>query len=129
MLGDCDLVAFAATSNAERAKAFYGTTLGLRLTGDTPFALVFDAGGTMLRIAKVPKVAAAPYTILGWSVPDIAAAIAVLTRKGVAFERYAGLPQDERGIWTTPDGGRVAWFKDTDGNVLSLTEAASTQGG
>jgi catechol 2,3-dioxygenase-like lactoylglutathione lyase family enzyme len=124
MLGNRDLIAFAATADAERAKAFYASILGLRLTEDTPFALVFDAAGTPLRVAKVAEVVPAPYTLLGWSVPDMGEAVRALARKGVVFERYAGMPQDERGVWTTPDGARVAWFKDPDGNVLSLTQFA-----
>ena len=129
MLGNRDLIAFAATADAERAKAFYSSTLGLRLIEDMPFALVFDAAGTPLRVAKVAEVAPAPYTILGWSVPDMGEAVRGLAGMGVVFERYAGMPQDEHGVWITPDGARVAWFKDPDGNVLSLTQFAPRREG
>jgi catechol 2,3-dioxygenase-like lactoylglutathione lyase family enzyme len=122
MLGSCDVVAFVATSEPDRARQFYGDVLGLRLVADEPAALVFDANGTMLRIAKVPELAPARHTVLGWSVADIASAVEELTGRGVAFERYEGFGQDERGIWTSPGGGRVAWFKDPDGNTLSLTQ-------
>lgn len=123
MLGSSDVVAFVATTDADRARQFYEGVLGLRLVADEPFALVFDAHGTALRVQKVPELAPARHTALGWLVPDVAAAIGRLSAKGVAFERYPGLPQDELGIATLPGGSRVAWFKDPDGNTLSLTEA------
>jgi len=112
-----------ATTNADGAREFYGGVLGLRLLADEPFALVFDAHGTTLRVQKLPELAPARHTVLGWRVPDVAGAIRQLSAKGVAFERYPGLPQDELGIATFPGGSRVAWFKDPDGNTLSLTEA------
>ena len=121
MLGSCDVIAFVVTTDAERARAFYEHVLGLRLVSDEPFALVFDANGAMLRIAKVPELAPARHTVLGWAVADVAAAVTRLVASGVKFERYDGLPQDALGIWTTPDGARVAWFRDPDGNTLSLT--------
>jgi hypothetical protein len=96
--------------------------LGLRLVAAEAFALVFDAHGTMLRISKVQALTPAPYTVLGWQVPDIGAAIKHLAEQGVRFEHYAGLGQDERGVCAFPDGTQVAWFKDPDGNTLSLTQ-------
>jgi len=122
MLDAADLVAFVATAKEDEARAFYGGVLGLPLVEDGPFALVFDARGVMLRVAKVSAVDPAPYTVLGWSVPEIRAAVAALAGRGVVFERYAGMPQDELGIWTSPSGARIAWFRDPDGNVLSLTQ-------
>ena len=123
MLGACNVIAFVATKQPERAKLFYSKTLGLRLVADTPFALVFDAGGTMLRISKVGALTPAPYTVLGWEVPDIAATVKDLQNVGVKLERFKGLNDgDELGIWTSPSGARVAWFKDPDGNVLSITQ-------
>ncbi len=122
LLGSCKIVAFAATRDAARARAFYGDTLGLPLVGDDSHALVFDAHGTMLRVTRVREVAVAPYTVLGWDVPDIVAAARALEAAGVKFERYAGLDQDQLGIWMSPSGARVAWFKDPDGNVLSITQ-------
>jgi len=88
---------------------------------------VFDANGTMLRVQKVREVVPAGYTILGWDVDDVGATVGKLSKEGVGFERYDGLPQDEKGIWTTPDGSRVAWFKDPDGNTLSLTQFAKSR--
>jgi len=122
VLGSCDVIAFVATTDADRARAFYEDVLGLRLVADELFALVFDANGTMLRIAKVPELAPARHTVLGWAVADAAATVARLAAAGVKFERYDGLPQDDLGIWATPDGARVAWFRDPDGNTLSLTQ-------
>jgi catechol 2,3-dioxygenase-like lactoylglutathione lyase family enzyme len=122
MLGNSRLIGFAATKRPELAKEFYRDVLGLRLTEDGPFALVFDANGTMLRIQKVQEHVPAKNTTLGWRVDDIRARIDELGSKGVQFERYERLPQDNRGIWRTPDGAEVAWFKDPDGNTLSLTQ-------
>jgi catechol 2,3-dioxygenase-like lactoylglutathione lyase family enzyme len=121
-LGQARLMAFGATANAERAKAFYGRTLGLRLVEDSPFALAFDASGTMLRIQKVESVTPAGYTALGWEVDDIRAAVRALTQAGVRFQRYPGLQQDDLGIWRSPGGADVAWFQDPDGSTLSLTQ-------
>jgi len=120
-----DIVAFVPTANPARSKKFFKTTLGLRLVSEDPFALVFDANGTSIRVANVSSVRGfrpAPFTILGWAVDDIDATVAQLSRRGVRFERYPGMPQDVRGIWTSPSGARIAWFKDPEGNVLSLTE-------
>ena len=118
------LIAFVATRDAERAKKFYRDTLGLTLVSDeTPFALVFDAHGTMLRVTPVKELAPAVYTVLGWQVPDIYAAAKALQKAGVQFERYDGVPQDELGVWTAPGGAaRVAWFKDPDGNTLGISQ-------
>ncbi len=126
MLAQSKVMAFVATANPDAAKRFYAETLGLTLVEDGPFALVFDANGTMLRVQRVQAsmLVAAPYTALGWEVIDITQSASELTARGVVFQRYDGMPQDELGIWTTPDGSRVAWFKDPDGNTLSLTQFA-----
>jgi catechol 2,3-dioxygenase-like lactoylglutathione lyase family enzyme len=122
MLGDEKLMAFIATADAERAKQFYRDLLGLRLLADEPFALVFDVRGTMLRVQKAEHVTVAPYTSLGWQVDDVAGVAEQLLQKGVRLERFPHMAQDALGVWTTPDGAKVAWFKDPDGNLLSLTE-------
>jgi catechol 2,3-dioxygenase-like lactoylglutathione lyase family enzyme len=121
-LGSQKIVAFVATRDPQRAKAFYRDTLGLRLVSEDSFALVFRIGGIMLRVTTVHEVATAPYTVLGWHVTNVAATIKSLVRAGVTFERYPGLAQDERGVWTAPGGARIAWFKDPDGNTLSITQ-------
>ena len=122
------VISFVATQNPARALKFYAETLGLKLLSDEPFAIVFDAHGTMLRVQKVQELVPAKHTVLGWAVPDIRATIKKLTKKGVHFERYHGLAQDESGVWTTPAGAQVAWFKDPDGNTLSLTQFQSKTG-
>jgi len=124
MLGSSELIAFAATSDLRRARAFYEQVLGLTRTEETGFACVFDAGGTMLRVTAAAQVARPGYTVLGWRVADIAAVIAGLAARGVPVTRYDGMDQDENGVWTTPGGDRVAWFADPDGNTLSLTQFA-----
>lgn len=122
ILNKSKLICFAATTKPAETKAFYGDTLGLSLVDDGPFALVFDANGTMLRVQKVRQLSPAAYTTLGWEVGDIRSTIKQLNKKGVRFQRYDGVPQDELGVWTTPEGSKVAWFKDPEGNILSLTE-------
>lgn len=118
------VIAFAATTDARRARRFYEEVLGLALVADEPFALVFDANGTMLRVQKAQEVVTAPYTLLGWHVEDIERQVDELADRGVVFTRYPHFKQDERAIWTAPDGTRIAWFRDPDGNTLSLTEWA-----
>ena len=123
MLESCKLVGFVGVRDAERAKAFYRDTLGLKLAVDElPFALVFDCEGTALRVTMVREVVAAPYTVLGWAVTDITATASGLAAAGVKFQRYPQIQQDELGIWTAPGGARVAWFQDPDGNLLSISQ-------
>jgi len=117
-----DLVAFVPTTDAARAKEFYAGTLGLALESENPFALVFRINGTMLRVTVVQEFAPQPFTVLGWDVPDIAAAMRDLGERGVAFERFEGVDQDAEGVWRAPGGAYVAWFKDPDGNTLSLAQ-------
>jgi len=122
MLASSKLVAFAPTVDMAAAQRFYGTVLGLRAVDANPFATVYDANGTMLRVTAVEVLTPHPFTVLGWEVADIASAIDGLVAAGVAFQRFDGMTQDERGIWTTPGGEQVAWFHDPDGNTLSLTQ-------
>jgi catechol 2,3-dioxygenase-like lactoylglutathione lyase family enzyme len=116
------IIAFVATKTPSRAKAFYAKTLGLKLISEDDFAIVFDAGGTMLRVAIVQELQPAGYTVLGWIVPDIRRAAVDLAKRRVKFQKYSFLDQDDLGIWTSPSGARVAWFLDPDGNTLSLTQ-------
>lgn len=125
MLDGARSVGFVGVSDLDVARAFYGETLGLALRDESPFALVATAGGTTLRVTAVGTPVVAPYTVAGWDVDDIAATIDGLASRGVVFTRYDGMGQDERGVWTTPDGTKVAWFLDPDGNNLSLTEFAT----
>ena len=122
MLGDAALVAFAASRDLEVSGRFYGDVLGFRLLDASEFANAYDANGTQLRVTLVDRVAAAPYTVLGWRVLDIVATIRELREAGVVFTRYEGMTQDEFGVWIAPGGSRVAWFADPDGNLLSLQQ-------
>jgi catechol 2,3-dioxygenase-like lactoylglutathione lyase family enzyme len=121
MLASSPVMAFSATTHAADALAFYRDVLGLTLVADEPYAIVFDAHGTMLRIQKTREHTPAPHTLLGWQVTDLAETMRGLAARGVRFERYDFMEQDDAGVWTTPGGARIAWFKDPDGNLLSLT--------
>ena len=127
MLGDYEVMAFIGTTQPEKAKEFYGGVLGLKLVEDAWWAIIYEVGGRHLHIEKPrEKFTPLPFTALGGSVPDIRATVGQLAKKGVKFERIPELQQDAAGIWTTPDSagkaGMVAWFKDPDGNLLSLTQ-------
>jgi catechol 2,3-dioxygenase-like lactoylglutathione lyase family enzyme len=121
MLASAKIMAFVSTTNADKARAFYRDTLGLKLASEDGFALVFDCGGTHLRVALAQEVTAAKYTVLGWEVKDVRATVAGLKKAGGVFEIYGFLKQDDLGIWTAPGGTLVAWFKDPDGNLLSVS--------
>ncbi|MGB9030352.1 MAG: VOC family protein [Acidobacteriaceae bacterium] len=116
------VVTFLMTQNPEAAIGFYRDKLGLRFLRDDGFALVFDMDGVMLRIGKTKGFTPAPNTVLGWEAHDIGAAMKKLEQKGVTFERYPNMGQDPQGICTFPTGDKVAWFKDPDGNVLSISQ-------
>lgn len=117
------IVAFVTIVDVERAKSFYRDTLGLTLMSEEPpFALVFDAHGIMIRLGMGKELPKVPGTVLGWQVPEIEVAVRELVNAGVQFERFDALKQDEKGIWNTPTGARVAWFRDPDGNILSISE-------
>jgi catechol 2,3-dioxygenase-like lactoylglutathione lyase family enzyme len=122
VLATSDVIAFASTTDLGRARSFYETILGLPIVDENAYACVFNANGTMLRITAVAEVGLPGYTVLGWRVTGIGAMVARLESRGVAFARYDGMEQDAQGVWTTPNGDRIAWFTDPDGNVLSLTE-------
>ena len=123
MLGSIDIVAFVPTRDFEKARAFYEGVLGLRFVKNDGFAMVLDANGIMVRVAKA-QFTPAPFTILGWQVLDIEKIVTGLQGKGVQFERFGFFEQDALGIWTAPSGDKVAWFKDPDGNVLSVSQHA-----
>jgi catechol 2,3-dioxygenase-like lactoylglutathione lyase family enzyme len=126
MLDTATITAFLATAAPERAKSFYQETLGLRCVADDQFALVFECNGVQLRMQKLERFEPQPFTSLGWQVADIGTQVDQLTAGGVKFQRYPFLQQDERGIWRSPSGAHVAWFKDPDGNLLSLTELSTS---
>jgi catechol 2,3-dioxygenase-like lactoylglutathione lyase family enzyme len=122
MLGSTNIVAFVPITDFAKARTFYEGTLGLRFVKDDAFALVFDANGIRLRVVKLQKFEPVHYTVLGWEVKGIESVVQQLQQKGVKFERYDFMKQDDLGIWTTPNGDKVAWFKDPDGNTLSVSE-------
>ena len=122
MLCECPLIAFIPTKDAVRARPFYENVLGLRFVSDDAFAVVMDAKGTMVRIVRVGEFTPAPFTILGFQVENIDQAVAELTGKGLVFARYAYFEQSPEGIWTSPNGAKVAWFLDPDGNTLSISQ-------
>jgi catechol 2,3-dioxygenase-like lactoylglutathione lyase family enzyme len=122
MLSENKLIGFVPTKDSQKARAFYQDKLGFEFVGDDPFALVMRAGETMIRITKTPDFTPAPYTVMGWEVRDIEAVVRWLSGRGVAFEKYPFVQDRELGVWTTPTGDKVAWFKDPDGNVLSVSQ-------
>jgi catechol 2,3-dioxygenase-like lactoylglutathione lyase family enzyme len=122
MLSSEKLVAFVPTKDQKQARAFYEGVLGLTFVSEDTFALVLDANGTKIRVANAPEFKPAQFTILGWMVSDIQTTVTELQAKGIAFEKFGLSGQDERGIWSAPGGDKVAWFKDPDGNILSVSQ-------
>jgi catechol 2,3-dioxygenase-like lactoylglutathione lyase family enzyme len=122
MLGKTNIVAFVPITDGEKSRAFYEGVLGLKFVKDDGFAVVFDANGIMIRAAKMKEVHPAQSTVLGWQVTGIENVARALREKGVHFEIFGFFKQDELGIWTAPTGDKVAWFKDPDGNVLSISQ-------
>lgn len=125
MLTGAKLVAFGATTDGTRAAAFYTNVLGLTLRYEDDFAVSLDSDGIELRLQKVERFAPQPFTALGWEVASISAVVERLTQHGVEPERYPWLAQDASGVWLAPSGASVAWFKDPDGNLLSVAEYAA----
>jgi catechol 2,3-dioxygenase-like lactoylglutathione lyase family enzyme len=116
-------VAFVNVSDRERALDFYTGMLGLTLRSSDPFGDFLELGGALLRITVIPDYDPHPHPVVGWNVADVRATAAALVERGLSFNIYEDLGQDEDGIWTAPDGtAKVAWFLDPDGNVLSLSE-------
>jgi catechol 2,3-dioxygenase-like lactoylglutathione lyase family enzyme len=121
VLEDGELTAFIATGDLERARAFYCGVLGLVAVEESPFALVLDANGVPVRVTPVDAPVVAPYTVLGWRVADTTATVRALVAAGIRSERFDGMDQDADGVWTAPGGDRIAWFRDPDGHLLSVT--------
>lgn len=125
MLGSAEIIAFIPTTKPREARLFYESTLGLEFVDEDAYALVFNANGVAVRVANVSSeknFTPAQFTILGWAVNSIDDAVRDLADKGVVFEQYRALEQDPLGIWESPSGARIAWFKDPEGNILSITE-------
>jgi catechol 2,3-dioxygenase-like lactoylglutathione lyase family enzyme len=122
MLGSTNIVAFLPTRDAEKARAFYEGVLGLRFVKDDGFAIVLDANGIIVRVTTIKDFTPPPFTVLGWRVSGIEDVVRGLQKRGVHFEIFAFFKQDELGIWTAPTGDKVAWFKDPEGNILSVSQ-------
>lgn len=122
MLTKNNSVSFVATRNAAASRVFYEERLGLKLIADEYFALVFDLNGHTLRIAKVDELIPAAHAVLGWNTNNIEETVKSLIACGVVFDVYENMQQDDFGIWVSPTGAKVAWFKDPDENVLSITQ-------
>jgi catechol 2,3-dioxygenase-like lactoylglutathione lyase family enzyme len=125
MLASAKIVGFVPTRDYDKARAFYENQLGFEFVSLDQYALVMHAGGHTIRITKVPNFAPLQGTILGWEVQDIKAVATWLREKGVELEKYPFVQDREWGIWTTPSGDKVAWFKDPDGNILSISQHRS----
>ncbi len=124
MLASSPVMAFLPSTDPVRSRAFYEGVLGLTVSASDGFALVLDGGGTTIRVTRVEAFEPQPFTVLGWVVPDIAQAMAQLAQHSVEFMVFEGMGQDADGLWTAPGGHRIAWFKDPDANLLSLTQYA-----
>jgi catechol 2,3-dioxygenase-like lactoylglutathione lyase family enzyme len=123
MLDQENLVAFVPSRDPKKAKSFFIDVLGLRFVSEDPFAVVLESNGIVIRLTDVSSVKdfkPAPFTILGWSVEDIHKTVSGLQARGVTFMRYPGMTQDDLGVWVAPSGAKIAWFKDPDGNTLSV---------
>ena len=122
MLASGKLIGFVPTKDSKRSREFYEGKLGFKFVSDDQFALVMHAGKSMVRIVKGAKFTPAQYTVMGWEVADVETLVKWLNGRGVTFEKYPFVEDQKLGIWTTPNGDKVAWFKDPDGNVLSLSQ-------
>jgi len=125
MLGSATITVLVGTAKPDVAKTFYGETLGLKFLSEDQFAAIFEGKNLKIRVSKTPAVVPAPYAILAFDVTDLEKAVDDLVAKGIVFARFGFLPQDAKGIWSAPDGTKVAWFHDPDLNMLSLVQAAS----
>jgi catechol 2,3-dioxygenase-like lactoylglutathione lyase family enzyme len=123
MTPDSKIIGFIPTRDADRALNFYRDLLGLRFLSDDPFAIVLESNGIMVRLVRIEEFTPAPYTILGWEIEDLGSAVKELAAKGLSFVRYSFLQQDEDGIWTAPNGAKIARFHDPDGNTLSFSQS------
>ncbi|MGD9981802.1 MAG: VOC family protein [Hyphomonadaceae bacterium] len=124
MLGSATITALVGTMKPEISKAFYQDTLGLKFIADDTYAMVFEGKNARVRVSRVPAITPAAYAVLAFTVDDIEKVVDGLTAKGVVFARFGFFVQDARGVWTAPDGTKVAWFHDPDLNLLSIVQHA-----
>ena len=126
MLAELDTIGFIPSADLDRARSFYEGALGLTVTYEDGFALVLGSGPSRIRVVAAGEFQAQTFTVAGWEAPDITSTVTGLLANGVVFERYDAMVQDELGIWTAPSGDRVAWFRDPDGNMLSLSSHSAS---
>jgi catechol 2,3-dioxygenase-like lactoylglutathione lyase family enzyme len=122
MLASSVLQTIVWTSRIAEAERFYSDILALPLKGKSHGALIYDVGGSDLRVSPVPSTQPSAHTVLGFAVTNVRAIVELLAERGVRFERIAGFSHDSAGVLTTPDGAQVAWFRDPDGNLLSVVQ-------
>ena len=122
MLSNSKLQTIILTSCLDKAEKFYTDLLGLSIKDRSEGALVFDVSGSNLRVSPVPSTTPTEHTVIGFSVPDVKSIVVALSDRGIVFERFDGFPHGSEGILTTPDGSKVAWFRDPDGNLLSVVQ-------
>ena len=122
MLADAPVIGFIPVRNLDHARDFFAGKLGLRVVQNDGFALVLEAaGGVMIRCVLTPDARTQPFTIFGWEVADVHAALLDLSKAGIEPLLYPHFNQDDAGVWTAPNGDTVGWFHDPDGNVLSVS--------
>jgi catechol 2,3-dioxygenase-like lactoylglutathione lyase family enzyme len=124
MLANSRLQAIIWTADIGKAEHFYSNVLGLTFVKKSHGALVYCVNGVDLRVSPVPRTTAAEHTVLGFSVEDIRAVVSELNSQGIELEKFTNFPHDENGILKIPGGDLVAWFRDPDGNLLSVVEYA-----
>ena len=124
MLANATLTALVGTMQKEASTAFYRDTLGLKFIADDGFAAIFEGENARVRVSRVPAISPAAYAVLAFQVDDIDKIVDGLTAKGVVFQRYGFFVQDAKGVWSAPDGTKVAWFHDPDMNLLSVVQHA-----
>jgi catechol 2,3-dioxygenase-like lactoylglutathione lyase family enzyme len=125
MLAKSKLQTIVWTASIFQAERFYSDALGLPLIGRSHGALRYDVSGSELRVSPVPATSPTAHTVLGFSVSNIDATCEFLNKHGVTMERFPGFPHDATGILLTPEGAKVAWFRDPDGNLLSIVQYAA----
>jgi catechol 2,3-dioxygenase-like lactoylglutathione lyase family enzyme len=126
VLKTSEVVCFLPSEDLERSERFFQDVLGLPLVSRSPYASVFSIGGATLRVTRVDGLRPQPFTVFGWLVQDLRGALEELRERGTVMLVYEGLDQDDHSVWTTPSGDLVAWFKDPDANVLSLTQLGTS---
>lgn len=123
MLASMPMNGFVPTKDASKARAFYEGVLGFELVGDNEYVATYRAGANKIMLQKGAEEPPLQRTIVGWEVTGIRDVVSELTKRGVVFLRLGldWMQQDDLGIWESPEG-KVAWFKDPDGNTLSVSE-------